>query len=139
MMEPEVKAFLANALAHGLKTEVTEDLLDDYCLGLVDCINDLPLGICAEGDQDGILIELPESELIFMVWPKASITEFRIIGGFIDDNNKKDCEICLRIILTTVGWTLKFLPMLPVKPAGGLSVGETAETFSFKDDGFGIC
>ena len=138
-MEHKVlKAHLAKILANGLKTEVTEELLLDYSNGLVKCISDLPLDIRVTGDEDGILVEILDSEAMVLVLPKIGITEFRILGDlnlFSEETN----EVCMRVLLMTLGWTLKFFPNPTLSAAPGLTVGNLPEeTFSFKDDGFGI-
>jgi len=138
-MEHELlKAHLAKILANGLKTEVTQELLPEYSVGLVKCINELPLNIQAIGDEESILIEVQDSEAMIIVFPKIGITEFRILGD-LSLFTKETNEVCMRVVLATLGWTIQFFPNPTINAAPGLSIGSsTEETFSFKDDGFGI-
>jgi hypothetical protein len=137
--DPKIHAFLANALAHGIKTGVTNEGLDQYCLGLVEFLSNHEVPAWAKGDSDGILITDMHDEAIMIIFPKAAITTFRLLGELDNFDNKERNEIICRVVLLTVGWTAHFAPAERVIPAGGLTPGGKKEqTFKFKDDGFGI-
>ena len=139
-IDDKAKAYLVQVIALGLQTDVSEDLLDDYCSGLVRIISDQPFDAYASGDRDGILVLDGNDNLFMNLIIKPNLVQFRVMSEYqTPDLDPEIAEVILRVVLTTIGWTLEFLPSASILPNTGLTAGHKKETsFSFKDDGFGI-